>query len=63
MITVEPALIVNALLNGIFGGLLYALVALGLALIFGVMDIINFAHGDFVMLGTYFTYIVVRRYL
>ena len=60
---VEPALIVNALLNGIFEGLLYALVALGLALIFGVMDIINFAHGDFVMLGTYFTYIVATALL
>ena len=60
---VEPALFVNALLNGIFEGLLYALVALGLALIFGVMDIINFAHGDFVMLGTYFTYIVATALL
>jgi len=63
MMAVEPALFVNALLNGIFEGLLYALVALGLALIFGVMDIINFAHGDFVMLGTYFTYIVATALL
>jgi len=63
MIAVEPVLIINALLNGIFEGLLYALVALGLALIFGVMDIINFAHGDFVMLGTYFTYIIATALL
>ncbi len=60
---VEPALVVESLINGVLNGLLYALVALGLALIFGVMDIINFAHGDFVMLGTYFTYIVATALL
>lgn len=34
-------------------GLLFALVALGLNVIFGVMDIVNFAHGEFLMLGMY----------
>jgi branched-chain amino acid transport system permease protein len=37
-------------------GLIYALVAIGLTMIFGVMDIVNFAHGEFLMLGMYSTF-------
>ena len=37
-------------------GCIYALIALGLSLIFGVMNVVNFAHGDFVMLSMYFTF-------
>ncbi len=39
-------------------GCIYGLIALGLSLIFGVMNIVNFAHGDFVMLSMYFTFFV-----
>lgn len=42
-----------ALLAGLFYGLYFALVGVGLSLIFGVMRIINLAHGDFLMLGAY----------
>ncbi|MBW2006066.1 MAG: branched-chain amino acid ABC transporter permease [Deltaproteobacteria bacterium] len=38
-------------------GLLFALVALGLAIIFGVMNIVNFAHGEFLMIGMYTTFL------
>jgi branched-chain amino acid transport system permease protein len=48
--------ILDALLQGILMGLLFALVALGLNIIFGVMDIVNFAHGEFLMIGMYTTY-------
>src|SRR5256885_482957 len=42
---------VNAVLQGVFLGGLYALLACGLSLLFGVMRIINLAHGDLAVLG------------
>ncbi len=49
------------LLNGLVVGLSLALVASGLALIFGVLDIVNFAQGDFFMLGGYVLWFTVDR--
>lgn len=46
----------EALTTGLFNGLIYAAVAIGLALIWGITDVINFAHGDFLMLGMYVAY-------
>jgi len=40
-------------LNGIVSGMILALVASGLTLVFGIMDVVNFAHGEFLMLGAY----------
>lgn len=45
--------------NGLIISTLYALVALGIALIFGVLRIVNFAHGEFYMLGGYACYLAV----
>src|SRR6476661_2951376 len=39
--------------NGIITGMILALVASGLTLIFGIMDVVNFAHGELFMLGAY----------
>ena len=50
------ALLLQALLNGFALALVYVLVALGLTLIFSILEIINFAHGEFYMLGGYVTY-------
>jgi len=47
---------VQAFLNGLLVGGVYALIASGMALIFGVMRLVNFAHGAFLMLGTYLSY-------
>lgn len=49
------------LLNGLVVGLSLALVASGLALIFGVLDIVNFAQGDFFMLGGYALWLTLNR--
>src|SRR5208283_4277508 len=45
------AVIVQAAASGLLMGLIYALVAAGLSLIFGLMDVVNFAHGELLMLG------------
>lgn len=50
----------SIVVGGIVTGLLYVLVALGFNLIFGIMDVINFAHGYFVMWGGYLVYTFVR---
>src|SRR5688572_18305680 len=44
------------LLNGIAIGVIYALIAMGLSLIFGVLEIVNFAHGELYMLGAMLAY-------
>ena len=44
---------IQVLINGLLLGGIYALTGISLALIVGVMDIVNFAHGEFVMLGMY----------
>src|SRR5262249_43213234 len=45
--------------NGIVTGMILALVASGLTLIFGIMDVVNFAHGELFMLGAYFGVVVL----
>ena len=49
----DLAIIIPSVLNGLTTGALYALVALGLTLIYGVLHIINFAHGALLMLALY----------
>ena len=52
----EPSLVAIEILNGIVLGVIYALVAAGLTLIFGMLDVPNFAHGAFYALGAYVAY-------
>jgi branched-chain amino acid transport system permease protein len=46
-------MLLPTIISGLLMGMLFALVALGLAIIFGVMNIVNFAHGEFLMVGMY----------
>ena len=48
--------LLQVLVSGLLMGLLYALIAAGLSLIFGLMDVVNFAHGEFLMLAMYATF-------
>jgi branched-chain amino acid transport system permease protein len=55
------ALAADLAVNGLVTGLFYGLMAIGLALIFGVLRIVNFAHGEFYMVGAYAYTIVAAR--
>lgn len=50
-------LTLQALINGLIVGFIYGLIGIGLNIIFGVLRVVNFAHGEFVILGAYFAYL------
>lgn len=52
--------LVQAIINGLLIGGIYALVSIGVTLIFGVVKIVNFAQGEFVMLGMYITFFLFQ---
>ena len=54
----ELSILFPSLLNGLTTGAVYALIALGLTLIYGVLHIINFAHGASLMLALYAVYLL-----
>ena len=52
-------LLAQAVVNGIVVGMLYLLMAIGFTLAFGIMRIVNFAHGEFYMAGAFILYVCV----
>jgi branched-chain amino acid transport system permease protein len=54
----DPAILSELIFQGLVRGAMYALMGIGLALIFGILGVVNFAHGEFFMLGTYAMYFV-----
>jgi branched-chain amino acid transport system permease protein len=55
-LVITPAMVGQVVISGLLAGSLYAMVALGLGLIFGVMRVLNVAHGPVLMLGAYTTF-------
>ncbi len=55
-VVITPTMVGQVVVSGLLAGALYSMVALGLALIFGVMRVINIAHGTLLMLGAYSTF-------
>jgi len=54
-------LILNGLVNGIIIGVLYSLIGCSLNVLYGVLRVVNFAHGEFLIVGCFFGYVVNAR--
>ena len=50
--------LIEQLINGLRTGSIYALIALGYTMVYGIAKMINFAHGDIIMVGAYALYVV-----
>jgi branched-chain amino acid transport system permease protein len=61
-VSIDPGLFLNAVVSGLLLGGFYAAVALGLSIAFGQLDIVNIAHPAFIIVGSYFAYIMGARY-
>ena len=57
----DLTLVLQGLLSGLLFGGVYSLMAVGLTLIFGVMRVVNFAHGDMMVWGMYLAYVLATR--
>ena len=49
----------NQLINGLHVGSIYALIALGYTMVYGIVKLINFAHGDIIMVGAYISLLLL----
>ena len=53
--------LVQQIVNGVSLGSIYALIALGYTMVYGIINLINFAHGDVYMVGAYIGFYVTSR--
>ena len=58
----QTQVLIQSLINGLLLGGLYAIVGLGMSLIFGIMRMTNIAHGDFMILGTFFCMVIAQQF-
>ena len=50
----------NQFINGLSLGSIYALIALGYTMVYGIVKLVNFAHGDVMMIGAYVGYYILK---
>ena len=53
---------IQLVINGLLLGGAYTIISLGLTLIFGVVRVVNFAHGEFLMIGMYLVYLIAAQF-
>lgn len=58
----SPSLFFQQVLNGLQIGFVYALIALGYTMVYGIVRLINFAHGDVFMVGAFVSYFAIRKF-
>jgi branched-chain amino acid transport system permease protein len=58
----DPALFIQIVVSGLQSGFVYALIALGYTMVYGIVKLINFAHGDVFMVGAFVSYYSVARF-
>lgn len=54
------SLLIQGLLNGLILGAIYGLIGLGLNIVYGVLRVVNFAHGEFLVIGAYFAWVLLQ---
>ena len=58
----NPVLFLQQIINGFQLGFVYALIALGYTMVYGIVKLINFAHGDIFMIGSFVSYFAISYY-
>jgi branched-chain amino acid transport system permease protein len=59
---IEPSLFIQIIISGLQLGFVYALIALGYTMVYGIVKLINFAHGDVFMVGAFVSFYAVTRF-
>ncbi len=59
----DSTLFLQQLVNGLSLGSMYALIAVGYTMVYGVLRLINFAHGDIMMVGAYIALLLINFFL
>ena len=60
--SLDPTIFMQQVVNGFQLGFVYALIALGYTMVYGIVRLINFAHGDVFMVGAFVSYYAIARF-